>query len=375
MMQPPSAIAEPIVVNLTPPEVEVAAGGDPVDIVANIRNAGPTVDQYSIEVENLDPSWYTISVQSVSLFPGDSAPIPIKLHPPKTSNTRAGRYTFVVRARSHADPTLVGVTKGVVQVGSYSIFHIELAPKRVTAYRGKFNLNLANGGNNEVQLGLTGRDPESTLQYSFRKSEPTVPAGSKLVVPVRVKSKGMHLIGEPKKYQFVITATPTDGTEKDAKEVQGEFVQRPPLKGWRRPLLGLVALFLLMWLVFAKPDFCLLPQPVGGWVCTFGSFATGIFRPPAAEKAGCQSGPGFTEVRTSYKDQIGGCIEDEWRDPLNNAHQKTQKGQLLYIDHDAAGNAVRPIMYFFGNDNKIYTFQNCKPGTFQDCKVEEVKKP
>src|SRR3954463_9160146 len=128
--QPASAVAEPIVVNLTPPEVKVAAGGEPVEIVAEVRNAGTTVDQYSIEVENLDPSWYTITVQSVSLFPGDSAPIPIRLHPPKGSGTRAGHYTFTVRARSHSDPTMVGVTKGVLQVGSYSIFQVELAPKR-----------------------------------------------------------------------------------------------------------------------------------------------------------------------------------------------------------------------------------------------------
>ena len=126
MMQPPPMSSEPVVVQLTPPAVQVPAGGTPVEITALIRNAGATVDQYSIEMENIDPSWYTITEQSVALFPGDSAPIIIRIHPPKGTGTRAGNYKFIVRARSHADPSLVGTTKGEIQVGGYTNFQIEL---------------------------------------------------------------------------------------------------------------------------------------------------------------------------------------------------------------------------------------------------------
>src|SRR5690349_19952404 len=63
MMQAAPSMAEPISVNLPPPDGKVVAGGEPVEIVANLRNAWTTVDQYSLEVENLDPSWYTVGAQ------------------------------------------------------------------------------------------------------------------------------------------------------------------------------------------------------------------------------------------------------------------------------------------------------------------------
>lgn len=390
MMQPPSAIAEPIVVNLTPPEIKVAAGAEPVEIIANVRNAGTTVDQFSIEIENLDATWYTVLVQSVSLFPGDSAPIPIRIHPPKGSNTRAGHYTFVVRARSQADPTLVGVTKGVVQVGSYSVFQMELAPKRVTGRRGKYRLALTNGGNGETQLELTGRDPELTLNFGFNPSAPTIQPAQKKMVPMTVSKKGFRLVGMPEQYKFIVTARPVDGNEKDAKEVEGELIHSAWFTSWRRPLYILAALILLfLWLLF-KPDLnpCsarfLLPSQIqfySGFACVGGvlkPFAKTTGPSLEAEVVGeanaCRSGAGFTEVRKKYTPLVGGCTESEWYDDLGNAHQTTEKGQLMFLIQRQRGAQI----YFFQNDGNVFTFVNCaeptqeEPGGFNDCDVLPV---
>ncbi|HET6263173.1 MAG TPA: hypothetical protein VFG99_13190 [Chloroflexia bacterium] len=407
MMQPPSAIAEPIVVNLTPPEVKVAAGAEPVEIIANVRNAGTTVDQFSIELENIDSSWSTVLVQSVSLFPGDSAPIPIRIHPPKGSNTRAGHYTFVVRARSQADPTIVGVTKGVVQVGSYSVFQMELAPKRVTGRRGKYRLALTNGGNGETQLELTGRDPELTLNFGFNPSAPTIQPAQKKMVPVTVSKKGFRLVGMPEQYKFIINARPVDGNEKDAKEVEGELVHQAWFTSWRRPLYILAALVLLfLWLLF-KPDLnpCsarfLLPSQIqfySGFACVGGvlkPFAknTAPSREVGQSENPCDSGPGFTEVRTKYKDLVGDCVSDEWSDDAGNNHQTTTTGELLFAwivrpDDPYAqahpevprvgreSNELQARMYFIRNDGRLFTFVDCDPrGTFNDCERVEITPP
>ncbi|HEX9990216.1 MAG TPA: hypothetical protein VGE45_17290 [Chloroflexia bacterium] len=391
MMQPPSAIAEPIVVNLTPPEVKVAAGAEPVEIVANVRNAGTTVDQFSIELENIDPTWYTVLVQSVSLFPGDSAPIPIRIHPPKGSNTRAGHYTFVVRARSQADPTIVGVTKGVVQVGSYSVFQMELAPKRVTGRRGRYRLALTNGGNGETQLELTGRDPELTLNFGFNPSAPTIQPAQKKMVPVTVSKKGFRLVGMPEQYKFILNARPVDGNEKDAKEVEGELVHTAWFTSWRRPLYILAALLLLfLWLLF-KPDLnpCsarfLLPSQIqfySGFACVGGvlkpfakNTGTSLEEDVVGKDKACVSGSGFKEVRKNYSGLVGGCTEGEWYDDLGNSHQTTEKGQLMYIPKEPG----LANIYFFQNDGTIFTFVNCAepteeaPGSFNSCDAEEVK--
>lgn len=390
MMQPPMAGAEPIVVNLTPPEIKVAAGSAPVEIIANVHNATTTVDQYSIEVESLDPSWYTVTVQSVSLFPGDSAPIPIRLHPPKGSATRAGNYTFTVRARSHSDPTLVGITKGVLQVGSYSIFQVELAPKRVTAYRGKYRLTLSNGGNNEVQLDLDGRDPESDLNYSFRGKQPTVQPGSKLVVPVTVKRRGVHWIGQPRRYQFSINARPVDGDEKDAKEVVGELVQKPYFRGLRGPLLGLLLGLVLLFLI--SPTFislCMLPipYPLSEVTCQYNTFVRGIFngstsgtpvatgptQTPRSVATASAGGPVFQQgfarchdASDANKQLIGNPLENEQNfDVAGNARQATTNGTLIFVR--ANPQSTEGDVYFIANRKLYYCTANDR--------MVEIQKP
>lgn len=398
MMQPGQTSVEPIVINLTPPEVQVAAGGEPVELIAHVRNASTMVDQYSIEIENLDPSWYTILVQSVSLFPGDTAPIPIRIHPPKGSGTRAGHHTFIVRGRSQADPSLVGVTKGVVIIASFANFQIELAPKRYTGYRGKYKLMITNGGNSEAQLELTARDPESSLSYKFSPNMPVVQPGKRLPVPVTVGKSGFRIVGEPEKHQFIINARPVDGTEKEAKEVQGELVQKPLFRTWKWILIGAAVLLLLTLMSVFRLSLnpCDVRYYVPGQSGSIPFYAgllcssrlpntLKVLEPPVEPaKAGCRSQTGFGEVLEDHRELIGECTEDEWGrtegtekgesgDPLDNVHQKTQNGELLFIKRNAP---EKPQIYFFSKTGRIYTFFDCpSKDNFIGCKATEVIAP
>jgi hypothetical protein len=384
-MQGPMTGHEPVVVQLNPPAVQVPAGGLPVELQANIRNAGDTVDQYSIEVENLDPSWFTITEQSVALFPGDSAPIVIRIHPPKNSQTRAGSYKFVVRARSHADPSIVGTTKGEVVVGGYTNFQMELAPKRATGYRGKYRLMLQNGGNGEANLELSGRDPEMNLSYRFRPSNPVVPAGSKNVVPVTIKPQGMRLVGQQTTHRFIINARPTDGDEKDAKEVQGELVHKPLFRGWKWPvvllLLGLLFFGFLLFRPTINPcsrAFFMAPLPSGaaysarfyyGFLCDGENFRIGGPAEQTLSEEECNTAEGFSQIREDYEGLIGQCVETEWYDRIGNSHQRTNQGRLMYIP-PAADRASE--IYFFADDKKVYTFVPTTRDDFRETELVEI---
>ena len=115
-------------VTLNPATVEIAAGGPPVEISAAIRNPNPSITDFSLEVENLDRSWYSLSAPRVAVYPGDSAAIRIQLHPPATGDTRPGEYSFVVRARAVGNPALVGVTGGAMRV----LPPVQRAPEVIT---------------------------------------------------------------------------------------------------------------------------------------------------------------------------------------------------------------------------------------------------
>jgi len=418
--QPTQAVAEPIVVNLTPPEIKAAAGGEPVDIIAEVKNAGSTVDQYTIEIENLDPSWYTIVVPSVSLFPGDSAPIPIRIHPPRGKDTRPGSHAFIVRARSHADPNLIGKTKGVVTIGSFAVFHVELAPKRVTGFRGNYKVTINNGANNDLQLALDAEDPDDSLSFKLKPPDPTISPNGKAVVPLVVSAKGFRLVGDEEKFKFNVTAHPVEGTAEDDKLVQGEFVQKPYFKGWKWPLVVLAALLLLLLALLIRPNinpcdntfflfqgipsqarfyYGLLcrgggPTVVNNPKATPGAQTTGVVENPnpgpnehrfPTPEVTYRSGAGYTEVRDSGNgDSVGPPIEDEWYDANGVSHQRTTLGQLMYFltcdkpdikDASKCSGVLTPHIYFIRNDGTTFTFTSCNPDRqFRTgCQMVEVK--
>lgn len=271
MANPPIAPDEPIGVKITPNQIKIAPGGEPVDLIAEIRNLGTTVDQYRVEIEALDHAWYTIILTSVALFPGNSAQVPIRLHPPRGSGTLAGVYNFVVRARSQANPTVSGVAKGVLEVTPFTAFRAELKPRRVVGRKGNYKLTLTNEGNKEIQVELNGQDAEGTLNFSFKDPTPQVEPGSDVTIPVQVKAGRFRFVGKNQPYAFEIVGVPVDGTKEAARSVNGEFIHRAVFASWAIPLLTTVLGLLLIFTLCGI--WTLLPRSVV-------SFVGQLFNPP-----------------------------------------------------------------------------------------------
>ena len=49
----------------------VTTAGETVETVATLHNLGQTIDQFTMSIEGIDASWYTLPVSSVALFPND----------------------------------------------------------------------------------------------------------------------------------------------------------------------------------------------------------------------------------------------------------------------------------------------------------------
>jgi hypothetical protein len=237
--------------------------GDPArPIIVTVQNAGTTVDQYTIEVENLDANWYTITAGKVALFPGDSAPVTIMIHPPKLTGIIAGRYTFEVRAVSD-NRTRFGVTKGVVEIAGVVQVQGQLEPRRITGRRGNYKLTLSNAGTQETHLELSGTDAESNLEFNFKDAEPTIAPYGKVEIPVKVKPRNFNFIGQNKHYAFTIsypdfgsdpTATPPD--PRNMRQVQGELIHKPILRSLRWPVIATLLGIIMFVVLIVRPDPC-----------------------------------------------------------------------------------------------------------------------
>lgn len=237
------------------PEKPTAAPGGKAEATAVIRNLSAVVDQYLLSVDGLEPSWYTISEPSVSLFPGDKASVQVVIHPPE--NAVAGAHPFTLRAVSSTDASRQASVAGSVDVGQVGGYEASLSPERASGRKADYQLTVRNHGNTAINLALEGRDDEGALQYRLSRSEVEVPPAGQVEVGVQVAPLSGRLRGPATQHRFRVVAWPAGEAlvEAEAVAAAGEFEYKP--------LIGALPV-VPRWPVYAAV--ALIPLLIGLWL-------------------------------------------------------------------------------------------------------------
>jgi uncharacterized repeat protein (TIGR01451 family) len=238
-------MSDKIKVTLSPTALEVNAG-ESVELTATIHNRSQVVDQFTIALEGLAPTWYGFSVASVSLFPGDKDQIKVTIHPPKTAETKAGSYPFTVRAISGADQEQSTGAEASVEVRTFAGLAVDMSPTRLVGQSGTYVITLNNQGNADATQNFEASDPEEGLNYNFKPEEVTVPAGGSATVELVAKLKKKPKIDGEKEYPFQVVVKPSgaDKFSPEAKTLNGQLVYerkarpKPKIPRW---LIGVLA--------------------------------------------------------------------------------------------------------------------------------------
>ena len=276
-------------ISLVPEQTELQLGpGETVGIVFTVTNAGPVVDAFQLRLENVDPTWYTLSVAQISLFPGDEADVNLQIHPPAGAGALAGNYAFQLLATSIDSPTEYATSTINLSITAASELALELEPQRVVGRKGVFNLAITNEGNVEHAVVLHPTDPDERLAFGFgeaqsvplvkggRRADPdaptqvvdvatgtavgetalasrlpveltppgpdapqgalamTIPPSSRAQIPITVAPRKRIWFGKVLNLNFEIAATPP-GVEWEAyqaRRVMGELVYTPVFSWW-----------------------------------------------------------------------------------------------------------------------------------------------
>lgn len=225
-------MADSIRVTADQETLDVAPGGAAA-AVFTIQNLSAAVGVLSIEVEGIDPGWYTLSAVSVSLFPGDTTTVTLTVTPPRSSAALAKTYPIEVRIISQRDESEQSSITISLAVQPFHSFEADLVPQVVSGKRGAHTINITNTGNIDISFDLEGRDPEGNCQFTFEPQSPNVRPGESLSVAVTVQGK-RPLRGDPKTYQYMLTVTPPEGTAPPAM-LNGTFEAAPRLPRWVIP--------------------------------------------------------------------------------------------------------------------------------------------
>lgn len=224
-------MAEKINVTLSPDRLQVTLG-ESVATTATIKNAGDVVEAYSITVEGIDPQWCTLSVSSVSLFPGDQEQVRLTIQPPKASTSKAGPYNVIIKVASNRDPTLETTAQLAVEVGRFLLFDLDITPKKTRGRKGSYKVSITNNGNTATTYTFAGKDPEDICRFDFKQSSVTVEPGATAEVPVVVNPKKKPFTGRARTYSFKLTVTSHASEAGESKTVEAQLECRPLIPVW-----------------------------------------------------------------------------------------------------------------------------------------------
>ncbi|WP_225824425.1 hydrolytic protein [Streptomyces naphthomycinicus] len=241
-------------------EVTVAPG-DIATTSLTVRNDSDIVEAYSLEVIGDCASWTTVEPARVSLYPGTSETVTVRLEPPRSPEVRAGDVPLAVRILPAEHPESVRVPETTVHIGEFHELHAELAPRRRRGWlRGRYRLAVRNQGNSPVTVGFTAGQAGEELRFAFSPAERKLEPGESAETGLRVRTGKPVWFGAPVVWPFTVDAAESGEREDPRREesaarvpLDAEFVQIPVFPKWLLAVLAALLALLLAWFTLVRP--------------------------------------------------------------------------------------------------------------------------
>jgi hypothetical protein len=244
----------------TSPELDFAAvvvtPGDTATTSLTVRNDSEIVEAYTFEVIGPCAPWTAVEPERLSLYPGTSGVVTVRLSPPRSPEVRAGEVPLAVRVLPVERPELVTVPETTVTIEAFGQLAAMLVPqRRRTWWRARFRVRLTNQGNIPIEVALDAADAGAELKYRGVPSSTALRPGEDAEVRLRVRGPKLIWFGKSVTTPFRVTATPTSTppVEQAARELDGELVQFTVLPRWLLALLALLLALLVLWLTLVRP--------------------------------------------------------------------------------------------------------------------------
>ncbi|MEU4502245.1 hydrolytic protein [Streptomyces sp. NPDC024089] len=244
---------------LETPTVTVSPGTEATTTLT-VRNDGDIVEAYTLEVVGDCAAWSTVEPARVSLYPGTSEVVTVRLAPPRSHEVRAGEIPLGVRVLPAEHPESVAVPEATVIVAPFHELRAELDPGRRSGWRGaRFRAAVQNRGNTPVDIALTGKQAGEELRLAFTQGQQRLEPGESAEAGLRVRARKLIWFGQPVTWPFEVEAAESTGGKTDGERsgrsetLPGEFVQRPILPRWLLIVLAALLALLLAWFALVRP--------------------------------------------------------------------------------------------------------------------------
>ncbi|MGW3071434.1 COG1470 family protein [Kitasatospora sp. NPDC001132] len=253
------------------PALTVAPGGVATTTLT-VRNDLDIVEAYTFEAVGDCAAWTTVEPARISLFPGTSETVTVRLAPPRSASTRAGEFPLGIRVLPVERPELVAVPEATVTVTPFHELRAALAPRRRRGWlRGRYRASVRNLGNAPTAVTFTPGQAGEDLRFAVAPEKLRLEPDESGEVRVQARTRKLIWFGKQATWPFEVTVGPEERAEgkddKDAKAgkpeaeaatvqkpvLEGEFVQLPIFPRWLLALLALLIALLLAWFALVRP--------------------------------------------------------------------------------------------------------------------------
>ncbi len=196
-LTPSSSLIEddkvPFAFTLDEPQQTVAPGAR-LQLEIVIENRGAETRPFRVTVGGLAYDWVSVAPRSLVVDAGRMGICTLTIKPPRTSDTRPGRYALTVRVEDELSPKVYLETVREIDIAEFTGFGI--TAKNVST-RGEYRLALQNYGNVPCHIRLKAEDTRKRLQYAFEPETITLASGGTGSVELVVTEKKRRFFGAP----------------------------------------------------------------------------------------------------------------------------------------------------------------------------------
>ncbi len=268
---PPARAEDRIGVQLESTQLTVEPGSA-VTTSLTLVNQGDIVDHFKISIEGIPAGWVPDLPPQTQLLPRARQPVTFTIQPPRSPQSRAGRYALTILVTSQSDPGLVVRSKTNLSVTPYGQFSSRLAPQKIQAGKSA-RVNVENQGNMQEDFTLNFQDRGNELVFQPPQIRLRVKEGEAAAAEFSALPRKRRWIGGSQVHPAAVQVCPTRG---EPQTLAGEVVSRALIPAWVPPLAGLL-LVALCALVFYLVSPIKVPVVAGLTADKAGSVLTGKF--------------------------------------------------------------------------------------------------
>ncbi len=235
-----------------------------------LLNQGSVVDHFQTIVEGLPAQWLDLP-PLVQLMPGQQQMVTLSIHPPKTFQSRAGRYPFTLRVMSQNNPNQRVDVRGTLTVLPFSLFQSQVHPQKIAAGK-TVTVTVNNQGNVREAFVISGEDRENALTFEPPQARVGAAEGQTASAEMRISAGKRPLLGRTQTFPFTMQVS--QGKTQPQLHA-GELVSKPIIPPWVPPLVIMLALLFcaVLAMLLTRPPVIEMaevipPNPVAGEAVT-----------------------------------------------------------------------------------------------------------